>query len=138
MITIRKVFALAALIVVTGAGTVEMAGNTARAAEAMMMTLIQAYSAARVDTAFDLVAAMPASAPVMVPMAQKGDLLVPPGCAGMSADAQDECMDVAYEMDSVPSAVTETREGTTSTLRMDPIPLAVVAGKRIDGRESWQ
>ena len=138
MITTRRVFALSALIVATGVGTVEMAGNTAQSAEATTMTRIQAYSAARVDTAFDLVAAMPASAPVMVPMAQKGDLLVPPGCAGMSADAQDECMDVAYEMDSVPSAVKETREGTTSTLRLDPIPLAVVAGKRIDGRESWQ
>ena len=132
MITTRKVFALATLIVATGVGT-----GAAQAAEATM-TRIQAYSAARVDTAFDLVAAMPASAPVMVPMAQKGDLLVPPGCAGMSADAQDECMDVAYELDSVPSAVIETREGTTSTLRLDPIPLAVVAGKRIDGRESWQ
>jgi hypothetical protein len=133
MIIRRRVFALAALIVATGVAT-----GAAQAAEATMMTRIQAYSAARVDIAFDLVAAMPASAPFMVPMAQKGDLLVPPGCTGMSADAQDECMDVAYELDSVPSAVIETREGTTSTLRLDPMPLAVVAGQRIDGRESWQ
>ena len=128
MIITRRVFApLAALIVATGVGTVEMAGNTAQAAEATTMTRIQAYSAARVDTAFDLVAAMPASAPIMVPMAQKGDLLVPPGCAGMSADAQDECMDVAYEMDSLPSRVFETREGTTSTLlKLDPMTLAIV------------
>src|SRR5262245_54642613 len=113
MITTRKVFALAAMIVVTGVGTVEMTRGSAQAAEPQTMTRIQAYSAARVDTAFDLVAVMPASAPFMVPMAQKGDLLVPPGCAGMSTDAQDECMDVAYEVDSTPSAVIETREGTT-------------------------
>ena len=36
-------------------------------------------------------------APVRVPMAMKGDLPVPLGCAGVSGDAQDECMDVAYE-----------------------------------------
>ena len=130
MIITRRVFALAALIVATGVGSVEMAGNTAQAAEATTMSAIEAYSAARVDTAFDLVAAMPASAPVMVPMAQKGDLLVPPGCTGMSADAQDECMDVAYEMDSLPSAVFETREGTTSTLlKLDPMTLAGVTGE---------
>src|SRR6185503_15736653 len=112
------------MIVAAGVSTVEMTRDSAQAAESTM-TRIQAYSAARVDTAFDLVAAMPASAPFMVPMAQKGDLLVPPGCAGMSADAQGECMDVAYEMDSVPSAVIESREGTTSTLlKLDPLTLA--------------
>jgi len=122
MIIKRTVFALAPLIVAMGVGI-----GAAQAAEATMMTQMQAYSAARVDTAFDLVAAMPASAPFMVPMAQKGDLLVPPGCAGMDADAQDECMDVAYEMDSLPSAVFETREGTTSTLlKLDPMTLAGV------------
>jgi hypothetical protein len=127
MITTRKVFALAAMIVVTGVGTVEMTRTTAQAAEPSTMTRVQAYSAARVDTAFGLVAAMPASAPFMVPMAQKGDLLVPAGCAGLSADAQGECMDVAYEVDSTPSAVIETREGTTSTLlKLDPMTLAVV------------
>jgi hypothetical protein len=133
MITTKRVFALAALIVATGVGTVEM---TAQAAEQQTMTRIEAYSAARVDTTFDLVAAMPASAPFMVPMAQKGDLLVPPGCAGMSADAQDECMDVAYEMDSVPSAVIETREGTTSTLlKLDPMTLAVVTDQTLQQSE---
>jgi hypothetical protein len=131
MIIRRRVFALAALIVATGVAT-----GAAQAAEATMMTRIQAYSAARVDIAFDLVAAMPASAPFMVPMAQKGDLLVPPGCAGMNADAQDECMDVAYEMDSVPSAVIETREGTTSTLlKLDPMTLAVVTDQTLQQSE---
>ena len=125
MIIKRTVFALAPLIVATGVGI-----GAAQAAEATMMTQMQAYSAARVDTAFDLVAAMPASAPFMVPMAQKGDLLVPPGCAGMDADAQDECMDVAYEMDSLPRVVVETREGTTSTLlKLDPMTLAGVTSE---------
>ena len=131
MIATRRVFALAALIVATGVGTVEMSRNTAQAAEPAM-TRIAAYSAAQVDTAFDLVAAMPASAPFMVPMAQKGDLLVPPGCAGMSADAQDECMDVAYEIDSAPSTVVESREGTTSMLlKLDPMTLAVVTDQTL-------
>ena len=36
-------------------------------------------------------------------------------------------MDVAYEVESTPSVVVESREGTTSTLlRMDPITLAGV------------
>jgi hypothetical protein len=132
MITTRKVFALAAMIVVTGVGTVEMTRNSAQAAEPSTMTRIEAYSAARVDTAFDLVAGMPASAPIMVPMAQKGDLLVPAGCAGLSADAQGECMDVAYEVDQTPSAVIETREGTTSTLlKLDPMTLAVVSDQTL-------
>ena len=130
MIITKRLFALAALMMAAGVGTVEMSRNTAQAGELMTMTPIEAYSAARVDTAFDLVAAMPASPPFMVPMAQKGDLLVPPGCAGMDADAQDECMDVAYEMDSLPSAVFETREGTTSTLlKLDPMTLAGVTGE---------
>ena len=136
MITAKRVFALAALVVATGVSTVEMTRNTAQAAEPTSMTRIQAYSAARVDTAFDLVAAMPASAPFMVPMAQKGDLLVPPGCAGMSADAQGECMDVAYEIDSMPSAVVETRQGTTSTLlKLDPMTLAVVTDQTLQQSE---
>ena len=130
MITTKRLFALAALMMAAGVGTVEMSRSTAQAGEQRTMTPIEAYSAGRVDTAFDLVAAMPASAPFMVPMAQKGDLLVPPGCAGMDADAQDECMDVAYEMDSLPSAVFETREGTTSTLlKLDPMTLAGVTGE---------
>jgi hypothetical protein len=130
MIATRRVFALAALIVTTGVSTVEMARNTVRAAEATVITRIQAYSAARIDNAFDLIAAMPASTPFMIPMAEKGDLPVPPGCAGMSADEQSECMDVAYEMDPLPSAVLETREGTTSTLlRLDTMTLAVVTNE---------
>jgi hypothetical protein len=118
----RKVFALAALIVATGVVTVELAPSSAQAGT---MTRAQAYAAARVDTAFDLVATMPATAAVMVPMAQKGDLPVPLGCTGVQGDAQAECMDVAYEVPSEPSVVVETREGTTSTLlRMDAMTVA--------------
>lgn len=123
----KKVFALAALIVATGVVTVELTRNSAQAAEQLVMTRAEAYAAARVDTAFDLVTAMPAVPAVMVPMAQKGDLPVPAGCFGVQGDAQAECMDVAYEVESAPSVVVETREGTTSTLlRMDPITLAGV------------
>ena len=123
----RKVFALAALIVATGVVTVEMARSTAQAAEPQIMTRAEAYAAARVDTAFDLVAALPERPAVMVPMAAKGDLPVPLGCTGIAGDAQAECMDVAYEVESTPSVVVESREGTTSTLlRMDPITLAGV------------
>jgi hypothetical protein len=125
----RKVFALAALIVATGVATVELTRNTAQAAEqGTVMTLSAAYAAARVDTAFDLIAALPPGKAVMVPMAQKGDLLLPAGCSTLSGDAQAECMDVAYELPSPPSVVVETRDGTTSTLlRMDPITLAGVS-----------
>jgi hypothetical protein len=98
----------------TGVATVEMTRNSAQAAEqATVMTRTAAYAAARVDTAFDLVAALPRGKAVMVPMAQKGDLLVPAGCSTLSGDAQAECMDVAYELPSPPSVVVETRDGTT-------------------------
>ena len=127
MITNRRAFSFEALIMAIGVGAVEMTLNSARAGELQAMSRIEAYSAARVDTAFDLVAAIPASAPVMVPMAQKGDLLVPPSCNGITADTRGECMDVAFEMDSAPSVVVETRQGTTSTLlKLDPMTLAVV------------
>jgi len=125
----KKVFALAALIVATGVATVELTRNTAQAAEqTTLMSRSAAYSAARVDTAFDLVAALPPAKAVMVPMAQKGDLMVPAGCSTLSGDAQAECMDVAYELPSPPSVVVESRDGTTSTLlRMDPITVAGVS-----------
>ena len=96
-------------------------------ASAQGMTRAQAYAAARVDTTFDLVAAMPTAPPVMLPMAQKGDLLVPPGCFGTSGDFQAECMDVAYEPPAQPSIVLETSEGTTTTLmRLDAMTVADV------------
>jgi hypothetical protein len=130
MFTTKRVFALAALMMAASVGTVEMSRNTARAAEPMTMTPIEAYSAGRVETAFDLVAAMPASAPFMVPMAQKGDLLVPPGCTDTDADAQDECMD-AYEMDSPKPGIRNARSARRRCW-LDPMTLAGVT----DGAES--
>ena len=121
----KKVVALAALIVATGVAAVELGRDTAQAEPVSVMTRDAAYAAARVDTAFDLVAALPATPAIMIPMAMKGDLPVPMGCLGVQGDAQAECMDVAYELPAEPSIVVETREGTTTTLmRMDAMTLA--------------
>jgi hypothetical protein len=129
MIT-RRAFALAALIVATGVGTVELTRGGARPAEPM--TRVQAYSAARIGTAFELVAAMPPAAAFILPMAEKGDFLVPPGCAHLTADERSECIDVAYEIGSTPSAVVETREGMRSTLlKLDPMRIAVVSDQTL-------
>ena len=122
----RKVIVLAALTIATGMATVELGDGTAQA-QTMIMVRDQAYAAARVDTAFDLVASMPATPAVMIPMAMKGDLPVPQGCLGFAGDAQAECMDVAYEVPTGPSIVVETREGATTTLmRMDAMTVADV------------
>ena len=122
----KKVFALAALIVASGVATVELGRSSARA-ETQLMTRGAAYAAARVDTAFDLVSAMPAAPVVTIPMASKGDLPVPLSCMGVQGDAQAECMDVAYEPETEPSMVVETRIGSTSTLmRMDSMTVADV------------
>jgi hypothetical protein len=114
----RKAFALAALIVAAGVATVEL---TRSPAQAESMTPGD-YAAARIEAAFEVVAAMPPVPAVRVPLVQKGDLEVPTGCEGA---AEAECMDVAYEVPSEPSLVVETRSGTTSTLlRMDAMTVA--------------
>ena len=83
------------------------------------------YASARIDAAFDVVAGMPQVEPVRVPMATKGDLPIPLGCLGMQADAQAECMDVAYEVPTERSFIVETRFGNTSILmRMDAVTVA--------------
>jgi hypothetical protein len=93
------------------------------------MTLDQAYAAARIDTAFDLVAAIP-SVRRVIPMAMKGDLPIPLGCLGTSGDTQAECMDVAYEPPAEPSMVVGTTEGTTTQLmRMDAMTVAGATGE---------
>ena len=123
MITeMRKVFALAALIVAAG-----VVGGAEAAT--VFPSDAASYARWRIDTAFDVAARMPSIAPVSVPMAAKGDLLVPPGCASLSGDEQAECMDVAYEpTTTLPSVVIETRVATTSTLsRMDAMTVAGVA-----------
>jgi len=120
----RKVFALAALIVATGVGAVELTRNSAQA-DTMPVESGASYAYARIDAVFDVVAEMPAMPAVIVPLAQKGDLEIPVGCEGA---AEAECMDVAYEVQSEPSLVVETRAGTTSTLlRMDAMTVAVGA-----------
>ena len=82
------------------------------------------YARWRVDAAFHVVGTMPVMAAVSIPMAMKGDLPVPAGCAALSDDAQAECMDVAYEPNAE-SVVVETRVGSTSTLmRMEPMTIA--------------
>ena len=121
MIITRKVLALAAFIAAAGVGPVELTRDSAQAADPQ---------AARIETAFEVVAAMPTAPPFMLPMARKGDLLVPPGCAVMSRAARDGCVDAAYALSSTPSAVVETREGATSTLlKLDPMTLASAADR---------
>ena len=122
----KKVFALAALIVATGVGSVELTRSTAQAGT-VNMTRDAAYAAARVDTVFDLVSAMPTQVAFMLPMAEKGDLPVPQNCLSVQGDAQAECMDVAYEVPSEPSVVVESSFGSTTTLmRMDAMTVAGV------------
>jgi hypothetical protein len=118
----RKLVAAAALIVATSI--------TAAQAGTVFPTDSASYARWRVDAAFDVVAKMPVVAPVRIPMAMKGDLPIPLGCAGASADARDECMDVAYETESEPSIVVETRVGSTSTLmRMDAMTMAGITAQ---------
>jgi hypothetical protein len=122
----KKVFAIAALIVATGVTAVELTRSPALAESAQIQSTA-VYAGSRIDAAFDVVAAMPPVAPVRVPMATKGDLPIPPGCLNVPADAQAECMDVAYEVPSEPSVIVETRFGNTSTLmRMDALTVADV------------
>jgi len=120
----KKVFAVAALIVATGVAAVELTRDQAQADPRMVTASSASYASARVDAAFEVVSAMPAMPAVSVPMAQKGDLQIPAGCFG--AD-EAECMDVAYETESEPSLVVETRIANNSILmRLDALTLAVV------------
>jgi hypothetical protein len=113
----KAMLAFAALVV---AGFASPAG-----AETVFPSDQASYARWRVDAAFDVVARLPIVAAVSVPMATKGDLPVPAGCAALSDDAQAECMDVAYEPDAPSSVVVETRIGSTSTLmRMDAMTIA--------------
>jgi hypothetical protein len=124
----KKVFAIAALVV-TALATAAQAGTVFPTDQA-------SYARWRVDSAFNVVAQMPAVAAVSVPMAMKGDLEVPLGCSGMSGDVQAECMDVAYEPDSMPSVIIETRTGSTSTLmRMDAMTVAGVTAQPLQQSE---
>ena len=123
----KKVFADAALIVATGIVATEFSRGSAQA-EYMPAEGTTAYSASRIAVAFDAAAEVPPVTPIGFPVATKGDLPVPLECVGAAADAQAECMDVAYEVPSVPSIVVETRFGNTSTvMRMDALTVAEFA-----------
>lgn len=96
-----------------------------------MLLRDQVYPAARVDAAFNVVADMLLATRVVTPMAIKGDLAVPRGCSVLSADAQSECMDIAYEPPTDPSIVVETTEGSTTTLmRVDTLTAAEFRNER--------
>lgn len=126
MITTQKAFAIAALIVATGVASVELTRGTAQAESAYTPE----YAVSRIDVAFSTVSDMPAVEQVSVPMATKGDLPIPLGCLWIPADQQAECMDVAYEVPSVPSIVVETRFGNSTTLlRMDSMTVAEFAAQ---------
>jgi hypothetical protein len=121
----KRVFAAAAIIVATGITAVELSRTPAQAEGT------SSYVTTRIESAFDVAAAIPAVQQVRVPMAVKGDLPVPQNCAAISGDAQAECMDVAYEVPSQPSVVVETRSGSTSTLmRMDSLTVAGVESEQ--------
>jgi hypothetical protein len=111
-----RVFTTGALIVAAGVGFMEGALSAAQAEPAYFVRAAD-YVTARVDAAFQLVAAMPPSLEVKVPMAQKGDLPVPQSCLGITDDGtQAECMDTAYEVPSVESIVVGENFGSTTTL----------------------
>jgi len=111
----RKVLAVAALIAATGVAAVEMTRSPAQANPLLVST--NGYAENRIDGAFDAAAAMPAVAPITIPVAVKGDLQVPLGCIGEgSPDAEAECMDVAYEVESGPYVVVEKRTENASIL----------------------
>jgi hypothetical protein len=120
----KKAFAIAALIVATGIAGVELTRSAAQA-ESAYGPGTPAYAVSRIDAVFETAAGMPPVEMVRVPMAKKGDLPIPLGCLWVPADQQSECMDIAYEVPSVPSIVVETRVGSTSTLmRMDAMTVA--------------
>ena len=122
-----RVLALVGLIVATGVATVELTRETANA-QTRVTGGVSAYADKRVAQIFELVAEMPPVAPVSVPVAEKGDLL-PIGCAGpFRAEVQAECIDTAYEVESEPSVVVETRIGdaTSVLMRMDGMTVAGV------------
>ena len=124
----KKVVALATVIIATGVAAVEFGRDAGQTSSVSIMTRDATYAATRVDTAFDLAAALPSTPTAIFPMAMKGDLPVPQDCLGLQGDAQAECMDVAYEPSAEPSIIVETGEGTTTTLmRMDATTVAGMA-----------
>jgi len=116
IIETTKAFAVAALFVATGIS----ANSVAYAQDA----------ASRISAAFEVISEMPSVEPIDVPMARKGDLLVPLGCIEMPNHAQVECRETAYKVLTDPSLVVATSFGNTTTLmRMDAMAVADVIDK---------
>ena len=125
----KKAMALAALIVATGIATVELTRSPAEANPVLVAGGAGGYAGARIDAAFQAAAEMSPVAPISVPLAAKGDLEVPLGCFGADATAEAECMDVAYEVESGPYVVVETRRENSSILtRMLGYTMAIFQG----------
>ena len=104
--SIRRIPAILMLLASTSLGHAE---NT------LMSGGERNYAISRIETAFRVVAEMPPAPPVGIPVAVKGDLVL--GCAGpFLPDVQAECIDTAYEVDSDPPVIVETRRGSTSYL----------------------
>lgn len=111
-----KVLALVTAVVMTGVGAVEMTRNSAQANPALVAGGAAGYAAERIEGGFQAVAEIPLVAPMIVPVATKGDRL-PSGCAGpFEPTFAAECVDTAYEVESGPYVVVEARAGSTSIL----------------------
>jgi hypothetical protein len=121
----KKVLATVALIIAAGISTVELTRTPAQADPTLVRGGAAGYAGARVDGAFQLLAAAPPAAPVELPVAEKGDL-PPLGCAGpFRPEVEAECIDAAFEVEAEPSVIVETRFGDASTLvRMDAVTVA--------------
>lgn len=119
-----KVLAAVALIVGGGIAVVETT-RTASADPLLVTSGVGGYAGSRVDDAFAVAAAMPPAPAFETVLAAKGDKL-PSGCIGpFEVDFAAECIDTAYEIESGPSLVLESRFGATSILtRMDSITVA--------------
>lgn len=110
-----KVLALVTAVVMTGVGAVEMTRNSAQA-NPPLVAGATGYAAERIEGGFQAVAEIPRVAPMIVPVAMKGDRL-PSGCAGpFEPTFAAECVDTAYEVESGPYVVVEARAGSTSIL----------------------
>jgi hypothetical protein len=112
----KKVLAIVALIVATGISAVELSHTSAQADPMLVVGGAAGYAGHRVDQAFEAVATLPAPAPEIVNVAEKGDL-PPLGCAGpFHPDVAAECLDTAYEVESGPYVIVEKRDGEATSV----------------------
>lgn len=117
----RKVFAIAALIMATGIATVEMTRNTAQADPMVVAGGAEGYAGTRVESAFQLVAAIPAATQFAVAAAAKGDLQ-PLGCSAAANQCAAPAFDIASDQ---PAMIVEKRGASSSILiRLSRISVA--------------